>query len=101
MKENILHIDKVLIANRGEVALRIIRTLREMDIKSVAVYSAADKFCAHVQAADEALCIGPQNPKESYLNIEAIITAAKITKAQAIHPGYGFFSRKCCLCQSS
>ena len=92
MKENILHIDKVLIANRGEVALRIIRTLREMDIKSVAVYSAADKFCAHVQAADEALCIGPQNPKESYLNIEAIITAAKITKAQAIHPGYGFLA---------
>ncbi len=92
MKENILHIDKVLIANRGEVALRIIRTLKEMDIKSVAIYSAADKFCAHVQAADEALCIGPQNPKESYLNIEAIITAAKITKAQAIHPGYGFLA---------
>ena len=92
MKENILHIDKVLIANRGEIALRIIRTLREMDIKSVAIYSAADKFCAHVQAADEALCIGPQNPKESYLNIDAIITAAKITKAQAIHPGYGFLA---------
>ena len=92
MKETILKIDKVLIANRGEIALRIIRTLREMDIKSVAIYSAADKFCAHVQAADEALCIGPQNPKESYLNIDAIITAAKITKAQAIHPGYGFLA---------
>jgi acetyl-CoA carboxylase biotin carboxylase subunit len=92
MKENILNFDKVLIANRGEVALRIIRTLKEMDIKSVAVYSEADRFCAHVQAADEALCIGPQNPKESYLNIEAIITAAKISKAQAIHPGYGFLA---------
>ncbi len=92
MTEEIKDIKKVLIANRGEVALRIIRTLREMDIKSVAIYSAADKFCAHVQAADEALCIGPQNPKESYLNIEAIITAAKITKADAIHPGYGFLA---------
>lgn len=92
MKETILNFDKVLIANRGEVALRIIRTLREMGIKSVAVYSAADKFCAHVQAADEALCIGPQNPKESYLNIDAIITAAKISKVQAIHPGYGFLA---------
>lgn len=92
MKETILKIDKVLIANRGEIALRIIRTLREMDIKSVAIYSAADKFCAHVKAADEALCIGPQNPKESYLNIEAIITAAKISKADAIHPGYGFLA---------
>lgn len=92
MKENLLAINKILIANRGEVALRIIRTLKEMGIKSVAVYSAADKYSAHVKAADEALCIGPQNPKESYLNIDAIITAAKITKAQAIHPGYGFLA---------
>jgi acetyl-CoA carboxylase biotin carboxylase subunit len=84
--------DKVLIANRGEIALRIIRTLREMEIKSVAVYSEADKYCSHVKAADEAVCIGPGPSRESYLNIEAVVTAAKITKADAVHPGYGFLS---------
>ena len=83
---------KILVANRGEIALRIIRTLKEMDIKTVAVYSEEDKTSAPVLAADEALCIGPAESKESYLNIDAIIAAAKITKAEAIHPGYGFLS---------
>lgn len=83
---------KILVANRGEIALRIIRTLKEMDIKTVAVYSEEDKTSAHVLAADEALCIGPAESKESYLNIDAIIAAAKITKAEAVHPGYGFLS---------
>ena len=85
---------KILVANRGEIALRIIRTLKEMDIKTVAVYSEEDKTSAPVLAADEALCIGPAASKDSYLNIDAIIAAAKITKAEAIHPGYGFLSEK-------
>ena len=84
--------DKVLIANRGEITLRVIRTLREMGIKSVAVYSEADKFSAHVKAADEAVCIGPGPSKESYLNIDAVVSAAVLTKADAVHPGYGFLS---------
>ncbi len=83
---------KILIANRGEIALRIIRTLKEMGIKTVAVYSAEDSSSSAVLAADEAICIGPAESKESYLNIDAIIAAAKITKAEAIHPGYGFLS---------
>ncbi len=83
---------KVLIANRGEIALRVIRTLKEMDIKSVAVYSDADKFSAHVRQADEAVCIGPASAAQSYLNIDAVIAACKITKADAVHPGYGFLS---------
>ncbi len=83
---------KVLIANRGEIAVRICRTLSEMGIKSVAVYSEADRGSLHVRAADEAVCIGPAPSKLSYLNIEAIISAAKITGADAIHPGYGFLS---------
>jgi acetyl-CoA carboxylase biotin carboxylase subunit len=83
---------KVLIANRGEIALRIIRTLKEMDIKSVAIYSEADKYSAHVKEADEAICIGPGPSRESYLNIDAVVAAAKITKADAVHPGYGFLS---------
>lgn len=83
---------KILVANRGEIALRIIRTLKEMGIKSVAVYSEEDSTTSAVLAADEALCIGPAQSKESYLNIDAIIAAAKITKADAIHPGYGFLS---------
>ena len=83
---------KILIANRGEIALRIIRTLKEMGIKTVAVYSEEDSSSSAVLAADEALCIGPAPSKESYLNIDAIIAAAKITKAEAIHPGYGFLS---------
>ena len=83
---------KILIANRGEIALRVIRTCREMGIKSVAVYSQADKDSLHVRFADEAVCIGPPPSKDSYLNIPRIIAAAEITNADAIHPGYGFLS---------
>lgn len=83
---------KILIANRGEIALRIIRTCREMGIKTVAVYSTADKDSLHVKFADEAVCIGPPPSKDSYLNIPNIISAAEITNSDAIHPGYGFLS---------
>ena len=83
---------KVLIANRGEIALRVIRTCREMGIKTVAVYSTADKESLHVRFADEAVCIGPPLSKSSYLNIPNLIAAAEITNADAIHPGYGFLS---------
>ena len=83
---------KILIANRGEIALRVIRTCREMGIKTVAVYSTADKDSLPVRFADEAVCIGPPVSKESYLNMPRIIAAAEITNADAIHPGYGFLS---------
>ncbi len=83
---------KILIANRGEIALRIIRTAHEMGIKTVAVYSTADKESLHVRFADEAVCIGPPPSRDSYLNIPNIISAAEITNADAIHPGYGFLS---------
>ncbi|MFH1005749.1 MAG: acetyl-CoA carboxylase biotin carboxylase subunit [Bacteroidota bacterium] len=83
---------KILIANRGEIALRIIRTCKEMGIKTVGVYSTADKESLHVKFADEAVCIGPPASKDSYLNIPSIIAAAEITNADAIHPGYGFLS---------
>ena len=83
---------KILIANRGEIALRIIRTCREMGIKTVAVYSTADSESLHVKFADEAVCIGNAPSAQSYLNIPAIISAAEITDAMAIHPGYGFLS---------
>jgi acetyl-CoA carboxylase biotin carboxylase subunit len=83
---------KILIANRGEIALRIIRTCKEMGIKTVAVYSKADEESLHVRFADEAVCIGPAASKESYLKIPNIIAAAEITNADAIHPGYGFLS---------
>ena len=83
---------KILIANRGEIALRVIRTCREMGIKSVAVYSTADAESLHVRFADEAVCIGPPPSNESYLKIPNIIAAAEITNADAIHPGYGFLS---------
>lgn len=83
---------KILIANRGEIALRIIRTCREMGIKTVAVYSKADADSLHVRFADEAVCIGPPPSSESYLNIPRIIAAAEITNADGIHPGYGFLS---------
>src|SRR5690606_11647426 len=85
-------LEKVLIANRGEIALRIHRACREMGIKTVAVHSTADADAMHVRLADEAVCIGPPSPAQSYLNIPAIISAAEITRADAIHPGYGFLS---------
>ncbi|MBS3738698.1 acetyl-CoA carboxylase biotin carboxylase subunit [Mesohalobacter halotolerans] len=84
--------NKILIANRGEIALRIIRTCKEMGINTVAVYSTADKESLHVRFADEAVCIGPAASSESYLKIPNIISAAEITNADAIHPGYGFLS---------
>ena len=84
--------DKILIANRGEIALRIIRSCKELGIKTVAVYSEADKDSLHVTFADEAVCIGPAQSSESYLKIPLIISAAQITGADAIHPGYGFLA---------
>ena len=83
---------KVLIANRGEIALRIIRACREMGIESVAVHSTADANSMAVRLADESVCIGPAPGRESYLNIPAILSAAALTNADAIHPGYGFLS---------
>ena len=83
---------KILIANRGEIAVRIIRACKEMGIASVAVYSEADRDCLHVALADECVCIGPASPKDSYLCQERILSAALLTGAQAIHPGYGFLS---------
>ncbi|EMA6341531.1 acetyl-CoA carboxylase biotin carboxylase subunit [Bacillus cytotoxicus] len=85
-------IKKVLIANRGEIAVRIIRACKEMDIETVAIYSEADKESLHVQIADEAYCVGPTMSKESYLNLTNIISVAKLTGCDAIHPGYGFLA---------
>jgi acetyl-CoA carboxylase biotin carboxylase subunit len=84
--------NKILIANRGEIALRVIRTCKEMGIKTVAVYSTADEDSLHVKFADEAVCIGPPPSKDSYLKIPSILSAAEITNVDAIHPGYGFLS---------
>jgi acetyl-CoA carboxylase biotin carboxylase subunit len=84
--------EKILIANRGEIALRIQRACREMDIKTVVVHSEADREAKYVKLADESVCIGPAPSKDSYLNVPAIISAAEVTDAQAIHPGYGFLS---------
>ena len=84
--------NKILIANRGEIAVRIIRACKEMNIKTVAVYSEADREALHTKLADEAVCIGPANSKQSYLNIKNLIEAANITKADSIHPGFGFLS---------
>jgi len=84
--------EKIVIANRGEIALRILRACRELGVKTVAVYSEADRDLKHVRLADEAVCIGPAASANSYLNIPAIISAAEVTDAQAIHPGYGFLS---------
>ena len=84
--------EKIVIANRGEIALRVLRACRELGIKAVAVFSEADRDLKHVRLADEAVCIGPAPSAQSYLNIPAIISAAEVTDAQAIHPGYGFLS---------
>ncbi|HUN46294.1 MAG TPA: biotin carboxylase N-terminal domain-containing protein, partial [Stellaceae bacterium] len=84
--------EKILIANRGEIALRIHRACREMGIKTVAVHSTADDTAMHVRLADESVCIGPPPARESYLNIPAILSAAQITGADAIHPGLGFLA---------
>ena len=92
-------IKKILIANRGEIALRIIRACQELKIKSVAVHSTADSDAMHVRMADESVCIGPPNSGESYLSIPAIITACEITGADAIHPGYGFLSENASFAQ--
>src|SRR5579872_2830172 len=85
-------LNKVVIANRGEIALRILRACKELGIKTVAVHSTADRELLHVRLADESVCIGPPSPTESYLSIPAIISAAEITDAVAIHPGYGFLA---------
>ncbi len=83
---------KVLIANRGEIALRVIRSCRERGLRTVAVHSEIDTEALHTRLADEAICIGPDDPRRSYLHIPAIIAAAEITRADAVHPGYGFLS---------
>ena len=85
-------LEKVVIANRGEIALRILRACRELGIKTVAVHSEVDRDLKHVKLADESVCIGPAPSSESYLNIPAIISEAEVTDATAIHPGYGFLS---------
>ena len=90
--EGFILFKKVLIANRGEIAVRVIRACKELNIPSVAVYSEADADSLHVKLVDEAICIGPPEPIKSYLNIPAIIAAAEVTGSEAIHPGYGFLS---------
>jgi len=83
---------KILVANRGEIALRVICACKELGIPTVAVYSEADRYSLHVRFADEAVCIGPPRSADSYLNVASIISAAEITGAEAIHPGYGFLA---------
>src|SRR5476649_904380 len=90
---------KVLIANRGEIALRVISACKEMGIRTVAVYSEADRNSLHVRFADEEVCIGPARSADSYLNVPAVISAAEITGADAIHPGYGFLSESAYLAE--
>ncbi len=85
---------KILIANRGEIAVRIIRACRELGIETVAIYSEADRDSLHVRLADEAYCIGPTLSKDSYLNFTNIMSVATLTETDAIHPGYGFFWRR-------
>ena len=84
--------EKILIANRGEIALRILRACRELGISTVAIHYEADRELKHVRLADESVCIGPAPSNESYLNVPAVISAAEVTDAQAIHPGYGFLA---------
>ena len=83
---------KILIANRGEVAIRVIRACKEMGVSTVAVFSEADRDALHVSLADESVCVGPAAAAQSYLNMESILSAAMVTGAQAIHPGYGLLS---------
>ena len=83
---------KILIANRGEIALRALRACKELDLKTVAIYSSGDKELKHLRLADETVCVGPASPLESYLNIPAILSAAELTSADAIYPGYGFLA---------
>ena len=83
---------RILIANRGEIAVRIIRACKEMNIKTVAVFSEADRDCMHTRLADQAICIGPAEASKSYLNFKNIIEAANITGADSVHPGFGFLS---------
>src|SRR5258705_5575404 len=90
---------KVLIANRGEIALRVISACKEMGIRTVAVYSEADRNSLHVRFADEAICIGPPRSADSYLNVPAVISAAEISDVDAIHPGYGLLSENANLAQ--
>ena len=85
-------LEKVLIANRGEIALRVLRACKELGIKTVAVHSTADRDLKHVRLADEAVCIGPPPSAQSYLNVPSIISVAELTNADGIHPGYGFLS---------
>src|SRR6202161_3691445 len=84
--------DKILIANRGEIALRVLRACKELGIATVAVHSTADEDAMHVRLADESVCIGPPAARDSYLNVPALLAACEITGAQAVHPGYGFLS---------
>src|ERR1700753_2723908 len=84
--------DRILIANRGEIALRVMRAAKELGIATVAVYSTADRDAMHVKLADESVCIGPPPARDSYLNIPAIVAACEITRADAAHPGYGFLA---------
>jgi acetyl-CoA carboxylase biotin carboxylase subunit len=85
-------IHKTLIANRGEIAVRIIRSCREMGVKTVAIYSTVDKDAMHVRMADQSVCVGPPESSESYLNVPSILSAIEITDADSVHPGYGFLA---------
>ncbi|MEO0913104.1 MAG: biotin carboxylase N-terminal domain-containing protein, partial [Pseudomonadota bacterium] len=91
---------KILIANRGEIALRVIRACREMGVQTVAVHSTADVDAMHVRLADESVCIGPPAGAQSYLNVANIISACEVTGAEAIHPGYGFLSENATFVQA-